>query len=523
MASRLSVRGRYKQQLIVEEKLEAKYDGKYDLFLRFHDKEDDRQFGHFIKNRIYAPVFWYFVILVAGIDMSRLSLTEMLEQGPWMKAACIFTILGIIVFGIFALSNFNRLTGQVLGERAVAIERIAHVVTKNIFRERTEDLITILFSCSICSFLIARILMGPCDDMPYETARAHINCNSEAIAHSPPIDTVIAAYVHPLMLQMAIKGISKWGMILAWAIATATVTWGVVHYQGFLGGVYTICDSLFFLLVIFETHRLKMLQFLQTKYELNIERKRRVKLELENKLRSEMLDEELLRKKAAEDEIARAEERLDSLPIHKAIAKLKYMDHLPRTAIEQYCQELLRIIHNNIHTVLERDHEGKTAFTLLIETPNADIGCINELLLYSLPINPLTEELIDPSEHDYAWTRTVQYERYEPCVKYVLASFPGIGPELAKMEDPEGREALHIASPKCKKAILSCIYFYRRYEIITLAQPHYQTKTSLVHLAIDHDSDDANKVCEGCDLLLVTCCCTCLYLLFVVVAIAVFI
>ena len=53
---------------------------------------------------------------------------------------------------------------------------------------------------------------------------------------------------------------------------------------------------------------------------------------------------------------------------------------------------------------------------------------------------------------------------------------------------------MNIASPKCKKAILSCIYFFKRYEIITLAQPHYQTKTSLVHIAIDHDSEDANKM-----------------------------
>ena len=53
---------------------------------------------------------------------------------------------------------------------------------------------------------------------------------------------------------------------------------------------------------------------------------------------------------------------------------------------------------------------------------------------------------------------------------------------------------MNIASPKCKKAILSCIYFFKRYEIITLTQPHYQTKTSLVHLAIDHDSDDASKM-----------------------------
>ena len=116
---------------------------------------------------------------------------------------------------------------------------------------------------------------------------------------------------------------------------------------------------------------------------------------------------------------------------------------------------------------------------------------IHILILHFLP--PATE-LVPPEEHDYAWTRIVQYERYEPCVKQILKAFPSIGPELAKMEDPEGREAMHIASPKCKKAILSCIYFFRRYEIITLAQPHYQTKTSLVHLAIDHESDDLNKM-----------------------------
>ena len=43
-----------------------------------------------------------------------------------------------------------------------------------------------------------------------------------------------------------------------------------------------------------------------------------------------------------------------------------------------------------------RDYDGKTAFTLMIETPNADIECLNELLLNSLPIDPLSEEWVPP-------------------------------------------------------------------------------------------------------------------------------
>jgi hypothetical protein len=362
-----------------------------------------------------------------------------------------------------------------------------------LFRDRTEDVITILFSLAICSFLVARVVEGPCHDGNQATAA--IDCNPEHIARSPPTDTVIAAYIHPLALQMSIKGITKQTMLLAWTLATATVTWAVIYYEGWLS-IYSILQSLFFLLVIYETQRLKMLVFLQTKYELDMEKKRREKLELENMLRSEIVEQERLMRSAKELEEGTRQKRLQELPVHSMILKYYGPDHHKQAAFIQHQRrdELLALIKANIASAKERDFDGKTALTLLLNTGVGEVDVVTLLLKNSLPINPFTEEFVDPEDHDYAWTRVVQYERYEPCVKHVLALYPVIGPELAKVEDPEGREAVHIASPKCKKAILSCIYFFRRYEIITLEQPHYQTMTSLVHLAIDHDSEDMNKV-----------------------------
>jgi hypothetical protein len=38
--------------------------------------------------------------------------------------------------------------------------------------------------------------------------------------------------------------------------------------------------------------------------------------------------------------------------------------------------------------------------------------------------------------------------------------------------------------------VLQSIYFFRRYEITTLRQPHYRSATTIVHLAIDHSDGD---------------------------------
>ena len=240
----------------MKEEVENKYDKKFSLFLSFYSKEDEKEFHEFNKNNIYAPVFWFFIILVGGIDMSRLSLSEMFHDSAWFKTTCSFSVASIVVFFIFAISQLGRLTFYYFGND-FRIQRFCARITRVVFFDHIEDVITTLFSLAICSFLIARVVEGPCsysNTLPKTT----IFCNPDADSLSPPIDTVIAAYIHPLVLHMAIKGISKWAMILAWMVATATVIWSIVYLGGWLG-IYSILDSLFFLLVIYETHRLKML------------------------------------------------------------------------------------------------------------------------------------------------------------------------------------------------------------------------------------------------------------------------
>ena len=299
--------------VVQQDQVEAKYDSKYSLFLTFHSKEDQSQFHEFNKNKIYAPVFWFFIILVGGIDMSRLSLTEMFQGSKWFQTTCSLSVASIVVFFIFAISQLGRLTGFYFGDN-FPIQRFCIRITREVFFDHTEDAITILFSLAMCSFLIARVVQGPC---PYSNTmpKTTIFCNPEADSLSPPMDTVIAAYIQPLVLHMAIKGISKWAMLLAWSIATATVMWSIIYYGGWLG-IYSILDSLFFLLVSYETHRMKMLVFLQTKYELSVEKKRRQKAELENLLRDEMLAEEVLKRTELEKDETLRQKRWAELPVH---------------------------------------------------------------------------------------------------------------------------------------------------------------------------------------------------------------
>lgn len=153
---------------------------------------------------------------------------------------------------------------------------------------------------------------------------------------------------------------------------------------------------------------------------------------------------------------------LEKLPLHRGI--------IDRVEVDT----LLSLIADYIDTAQSKDYDGKTAFQLILEYPDADVRAVTQLLINSLPIDPMTELPVDASVHAYAWTRAVQYEKYANSVVFVLSTYPSIAVKLSEAEDAEGRQVVHIASPKCKKAIMRYLMFFRRYEILTLAQPHYK-------------------------------------------------
>ena len=163
----------------VADKVEAKYNNKYSLLLSFHKKDDADHFHEFVKNKVYAPVFWCFILLVGGIDMSRISLTQMFKLGPWLKVTGAISVAAIVMFFIFAVSNFTRLTYGVFG-KDMWLERVCRTLMTRYFRGYIEDLITVLFAVALSSYLVARVIQGPCTDDNGHEPRAYIDCNPNA-------------------------------------------------------------------------------------------------------------------------------------------------------------------------------------------------------------------------------------------------------------------------------------------------------------------------------------------------------
>jgi serine/threonine protein kinase len=82
----------------------------------------------------------------------------------------------------------------------------------------------------------------------------------------------------------------------------------------------------------------------------------------------------------------------------------------------------------------------------------------------------------------------MQDDKYESLVKAVLEEYPAHVKELAHAKDALGRQAKDIAGQlHCQRLILQSLYFMGRYEITTLACPHHESSTCIIHLAIDHD------------------------------------
>jgi hypothetical protein len=146
--------------------------------------------------------------------------------------------------------------------------------------------------------------------------------------------------------------------------------------------------------------------------------------------------------------------QLERLPVHKAI-----LDDVEGA-------ELLKIVNENLASAKEK-FRGKTAFELALELDdhNIDLSVIAALVENSLPYDPQTKQPIAPEQHGYTWVQAVQYDKFETIITNILAKYPVLSRDLAVSTDSEGRQAVNVASPRCKKVILRCMYFHRRYEI----------------------------------------------------------
>jgi hypothetical protein len=297
---------------------------------------------------------------------------------------CIYVItVGTTVILSMKLSEYTY--GKIKQDNLAA--RIAKQVNKYLFFGEAESALCILSAIAATLQLVGRVLVGVCPDNI--TVWRSVTCNTQALSLAPPTDTVILAYVTPLMLQTCTKGVAKWSLLLSWAIVVAAVTWSIIYLEGY-NNIFMILFSVVPLMIGYDVERTMMSVFLTSKYTLLAETTKRevAEVELKNVER------------ANKDRIS----ALQHLPLHFAI--ISGVDN----------SSLLMVIKEHLSTAKRRDYDGKTAFSLVLERIEIDQRAFTELLIDSLPINAVTEQIVDPCLHDYAWTRAVYINSKYICI-----------------------------------------------------------------------------------------------------------
>lgn len=436
---------------------------KFSVLLDFIDKNDEMHYSQYMKAQLHAPAFWAFCFLIVSVAFTRLNLPYDIVDGPIFVAAFTLFLFGICLTFLYVSKYFSQLFSYQIRSyfAGTDIQVIASSIIRKFFFGDIESVISICLALMAFIYLVARVLEGECP--PNVPSFFTSGCNPSDASKEPPTDAILASYINPLCMQICIKGIPKNALFFCWCLATAGVAWGVLYLRGYFN-IWDILYSLFVLLILYETERLKMSSFLQNKYALLEEMKKRKTAEKEYVAREKELQKIEIIKSDFEALASNRVAVLSKLPLHKGI--------LDRVETDT----LLSLIAEHIDTAKRRDYDGRTAFTLILDYPDADVRAVTQLLMNSLPVDPMSELPVDAAEHEYAWTRAVQYEKYEYAIVFVLSLYPSIAVQLSIAEDREGRQVVHIASPKCKKAIMRYLLFFRRYEILTLAQPHYKVR-----------------------------------------------
>lgn len=198
---------------------------------------------------------------------------------------------------------------------------------------------------------------------------------------------------------------------------------------------------------------------------------------------------------------------LEKLPVHRAIADDEspqavktLIEEFPMTlgqrdldnltafdwAVAAFEQEYARKYpHHHDADAHLRDHSLHAVATTLDWWP-----ILNSIVLHTLPVNSNDPDLgpVPADVHCYLWTRLVQSDRNAQIIEHLLDdnAESRLPEKLAAATDENGRKAVDLASPLCKRVLLESMYFLKRYELTTNERAHYQSRTSIILFAIDH-------------------------------------
>ena len=417
-------------------------------------------------------------------------------------------VIALIVYCTVCFAHLALLLGFKKGS---SMYSVAYYI---ICKTSLENYLCFLVSLPPALGMIARVLYGPCasDAGFWDT----MICNPEAVANALPQDMVMLTYLSPVVTFVFLKGVRKETIIVLWVVASGSTLGCIVYLRAWSQIWAWIIPTVNAPVIAYEFERSKVAFFLQSRKTLQEEKEKRLRGE------QERLEQERERREAEAVEEERRECRrrvLAKLPVHTAILMhsqttvqrrrlaggageergdastlpcasaymglTEYADTDGREE-EEIVASVLGAIEAHRDTLAEPDFDGKSACELA-QTLRVDERIQSRLLFLSLPVDVVTGEAVPADRHCYGWHRAVQHDRHAPAVGAVLDAHPLLAEALAGSEDPEGRQAINIASARCKRLILQCVYLHRRYEIKTRGRPHHESATCVVHLAADHD------------------------------------
>jgi hypothetical protein len=104
------------------------------------------------------------------------------------------------------------------------------------------------------------------------------------------------------------------------------------------------------------------------------------------------------------------------------------------------------------------------------------------------------KEAVDDEIHGFSWCIVVQDDKYATVIQDILEDNIELSFDLVCAVDSQGRSVINLASPLNRNVLLRSKRLLGRYEVATLDFPHYKTATCLIHLAVDFDSNEHDRI-----------------------------
>lgn len=445
----------------------------------------------------------------------------MLEMGMF--------IIVFVLFFVILLSHLAMLLGCKPGS---GLYKVSYYI---ICKSNLENVFCCLVAVPLILGLIARVLHGECP--PHADFWASMLCNTAAESNTLPQDIVMLLFLQPVAVLVLFKGVQKEVIAFTLLLASAT-TLGCIAYLGAWNQIWAwAIPTIKSAMISYELERSKVESFLQSRRALSEERAKRHQAEEERR------EQERLRANLeAEEALLRAKRRaaLLVLPVHSAlVAHAEARAALIRRAIVPPASQLgasesqllscpapadaapadasqrpfggakpdgppgeaeadvavvLAAVEGHGDTLGHRDFDGRTALELALALEGVVPSLLLPILARSLPFDPSAAAAPVPAAaHGFAWHAAVQEDRCAAAVEGVLAAWPGLAEALAASADAQGRPAVNVASPLCRAALLDSLRLLRRYEIRTLARPHHESATCVVHLGVDHGDSEGGR------------------------------